>query len=98
MTNTYRGWHIGPAYHGWEASSPNFDASYEGPEDGWVSNGQSAWGRTRQECEDAVDEWLESQLPQHVGQIRLRHVGMVVLSFLPVIVALVLGIVAFPLP
>lgn len=56
---TYRGWSIGPDYIGWSAASPNFDASYEGDEDGWVSNGESAWGRARAECEAGVDEWFE---------------------------------------
>jgi len=55
MTDTYRGWSIEPAYIGWQAVSPDFDASWEGEEDGWVGNGQSAWGRTREECEGAVE-------------------------------------------
>jgi len=59
MTDTYRGWPIEPAYVGWQAVSPDFDASWEGEEDGWVGNGQSAWGRTRAECEAAVDEWFD---------------------------------------
>jgi len=41
--STYRRWHISYdpppiLYRGadWQATHPDFDASYEGPEDGWV--------------------------------------------------------------
>tara|TARA_B100001057_G_scaffold473955_1_gene538983 strand:+ start:457 stop:672 length:216 start_codon:yes stop_codon:yes gene_type:complete len=40
------GWTSCAAYVGWEATHRDFDASYEGPEDGWVGNGLSAWGKT----------------------------------------------------
>jgi len=60
-TDTYRGWSISPAYFGWSAISPNYDASWEGEEDGYVDNGEKAWGRTRAECEAAVDEWFEER-------------------------------------
>ena len=61
FSGTYRGWLIGPAYHGWMACSPNYDASWEGEEDGWIDNGEKAWGLTRADCEAAVDEWFEEQ-------------------------------------
>lgn len=57
----YRGWDIGPDYVGWTATSPNYDASYEGPEDGWVDNGEKSWGRDRAECEAGIDEWFEER-------------------------------------
>lgn len=58
----YRGWHLSPDYIGWTGTSPNYDASYEGPEDGWVDNGEKAWGRTRAECEAEIDAWHEDNL------------------------------------
>lgn len=36
------GWTMVPAYIGYSASHRDYDASYEGPEDGWVSNGLAA--------------------------------------------------------
>lgn len=61
MIEVYRGWRIDAEFIGYSATGPDYDASYEGPEDGWVSNGQSAWGRTILEVKDAVDEWHEKQ-------------------------------------
>ena len=65
---TYRGWSIDPAYYGWQAIGPNYDASWEGEEDGWVDNGEKAWGRTREECEAAVDEWFDEHQPSTARQ------------------------------
>ncbi len=61
-TETYRGWSIRPDYVGWSAVSPNYDASWEGEEDGWIDNGEKSWGRTRAECEAGVDEWFDEQV------------------------------------
>lgn len=61
MIEVYRGWRIDAEFIGYSATGPDYDASYEGPEDGWVSNGQSAWGRTIREVKDAVDEWHDEQ-------------------------------------
>lgn len=59
----YRGWTIhAPAWWPeieWTATSPNYDASYEGPEDGWVDNGEKASGRTREELIAEIDAWFE---------------------------------------
>lgn len=61
-TDTYRGWTISqnrwpePA---WTATSPNYDASWEGEEDGWVDNGEKAGGRTREELIEEIDAWFE---------------------------------------
>lgn len=60
--DTYRGWTISqgrwpePA---WSATGPNFDASYEGDEDGWVGNGQSANAATRDALISEIDDWFE---------------------------------------
>ena len=60
--NTYRGWTISqgrwpePA---WSATGPNYDASYEGEEDGWVSNGEAANAPTRVALVAEIDAWFE---------------------------------------
>lgn len=56
------GWTIEPTYVGYSASHRDFDASYEGEEDGWVGNGLSAWGRTREECLAAIAD-IEAEHP-----------------------------------
>lgn len=61
MIEVYRGWRIDAEFIGYSATGPDYDASYEGPEDGWVSNGQSACGRTIREVKDAIDEWHDEQ-------------------------------------
>ena len=59
--DTHRDWDIWqgrwpePA---WSATSPNYDASYEGPEDGWVSNGESVTANTREELIAEIDEYI----------------------------------------
>lgn len=59
---SYRGWHVArgrwpePA---WIAVSPNYDASYEGPEDGWVDNGERADAPTRELLIAEIDAWFE---------------------------------------
>lgn len=60
--DTYRGWtiHQGrwpePA---WSAFSPNYDASWEGEEDGWVDNGEKADADTFSALIDEIDDWFE---------------------------------------
>lgn len=66
--DTYRGWSI---YYDpppipirdfdWRAISPNYDASYEGPEDGWEDNGEKAYGRTRDELIKEIDAWFDER-------------------------------------
>ena len=69
--DTYRGWTI--SYDpppipirdfDWTATHPDYDASYEGPEDGWVDNGLKASARTRdallEEIDALQDEWNET--------------------------------------
>lgn len=55
---TYRGWSITWDYGQFTAVSPDYDASYEGEEDGWVDNGQRVFGRTYDEVCAEVDEWF----------------------------------------
>lgn len=58
----HRGWTITrgrwpePA---WSATGPNYDASYEGPEDGWVDNGEKASASTRDALLAEIDAWFD---------------------------------------
>tara|TARA_Y100001951_G_scaffold105173_2_gene120414 strand:+ start:2904 stop:3137 length:234 start_codon:yes stop_codon:yes gene_type:complete len=64
---TYRGWKV---YQGrwpepaWQAHHDDYDASYEGPEDGWIDNGLKASGDTLDELKAEIDclqdEWEET--------------------------------------
>ncbi len=60
---TYRGWTVYPDTTGlgpgWNAYSPDYDASWEGPEDGWVASGHSLQARTRAEIEREIDALIE---------------------------------------
>lgn len=63
MIEVYRGWRIDADYIGYSAVSPNYDAWTDNGE--WVSNGQSAWGRTVQEVKDEIDTWIEENPDMH---------------------------------
>lgn len=56
--HTYRRWSIGMNFiNEWEATHPDYDASYEGPEDGWVeSPNMRATARTLPELYEEIDE------------------------------------------
>ena len=63
--DTYRGWHIARGRWpepSWVAYSPNYDASYEGPEDGWVDNGEKADAETRDELMVEIDNWFAERV------------------------------------
>lgn len=59
----YRGWQIyfdmppipSRAFD-WHAVHPNYDASYEGPEDGWVDNGLQVFAGTYEDLLAEIDE------------------------------------------
>ena len=55
----YRGWEITWDYGHFTATGPDYDASYEGEEDGWVDNGHRVTARTREALEQEVDAWFE---------------------------------------
>jgi hypothetical protein len=56
----YRGWHITKEPDGrWHGFSGNYDASYEGPEDGWVDNGEKVNGATLSDACDEIDAFIE---------------------------------------
>lgn len=61
--DTYRGWDISWDYGWYSAIGPNYDASYEGPEDGWVDNGERVYARTRDDLILEIDAWLEDHRP-----------------------------------
>ena len=56
----YRGWLIEQNYSDeWEATGPNYDASYEGEETGWVSNGESVRAHTLEDLKEEIDHFEE---------------------------------------
>lgn len=59
--DTYRGWTVYRCEwtNGWRAVGPDYDASWEGPEDGWVDNGQKADAATREALIEEIDAWFE---------------------------------------
>ncbi|UXO93967.1 hypothetical protein Pan3_45 [Pseudanabaena phage Pan3] len=59
---TYRDWQL----NGWEygrftATHVDFDASWEGDEDGWVGSHPTLDGRTEEELLAAIDDWHDEQ-------------------------------------
>jgi hypothetical protein len=74
MTDTYRGWsiHYDPPpipirSLDWQATGPNYDASYEGEEDGWVDNGEKATARTREELIAEIDNWFDAEITHQLN-------------------------------
>lgn len=64
---TYRGWEISWEYGYFYATSPDYDASWEGEEDGWVDNGQRVSARTIDDLHAEVDQWFEDNGQFGVG-------------------------------
>jgi hypothetical protein len=48
--------HLSFEYGRWTTTHENYDASWEGEEDGWVSNGLMCEGRTLEELADECEE------------------------------------------
>jgi hypothetical protein len=57
----YRGWAISWDYGCYTATSPDYDASWEGEEDGWVDNGLRTSARTLSDIYAEVDAILAEQ-------------------------------------
>lgn len=58
--DAHRGWSIDEPVPGiWIATSPDYDASYEGPEDGWVDNGEKVEARSRAALIEEIDAFIE---------------------------------------
>jgi hypothetical protein len=69
MMESYRGWLV--SYDpkpipirdfDWTATGPDFDASWEGEEDGYVSSGGQVSAATRDELITEIDAWFEENL------------------------------------
>lgn len=56
----YRGWKVTWDYGQFTAVSPDYDVSYEGPENGWVDNGLRTSAPTFEALCIEVDEILSS--------------------------------------
>ncbi len=62
---TYKGWSIevDPCMgRVWTATGPNYDASYEGPEDGWVSNGESVSANSYKDLLVEIEGYIDEHL------------------------------------
>jgi hypothetical protein len=57
--DTYRGWAVTWDYGYYSATSPDYEASWEGEEDGWVDNGLRVSARTIDDLHTEVDAYLE---------------------------------------
>jgi len=59
--STHRDWIISAARwpEPWVATGPNYDASYEGPEDGWVGSSCIVYAATHAEIIAEIDIWIE---------------------------------------
>lgn len=55
----YRGWSITFEYGNFYAFGPNYEASWEGEESGWVGNSETACARTRDGVIAEIDTWFE---------------------------------------
>ena len=53
--DTYRGWTVTWEYGQYQAVHPDYDASWEGPEDGWVDNGLRVFANSIAALEAEVD-------------------------------------------
>jgi hypothetical protein len=70
---SYRGWAITWNYGYYTAISPNYDASWEGDEDGWVDNGEKCSERTLEDLYASIDERILEL--EELIQERGRQVG-----------------------
>ena len=66
---TYRGWNVATDFNGYVAIGPNYDASYEGPEDGWIDNGQRVFSGSIDGVKSEIDGWIETQLFEALNAI-----------------------------
>src|SRR5690348_11442194 len=55
ITTRYPRWKIEYSYGYWRAVHDNYDASWEGEEDGWISNGLDACARTIPDLAEEID-------------------------------------------
>lgn len=70
----YRGWTISQEPDGyWHAFSDNYDASYEGPEDGWVDNGEKVVGVTLSDACDEIDAWIDERVQDAIAKAMMTE-------------------------
>lgn len=62
MPETYRGWELSFEYGFHTATHLDFDASYEGPEEGWVGSHPTLQGRSPEALRAEIDAWHEEQV------------------------------------
>jgi hypothetical protein len=67
---TYRGWRITFEYGRYQAVHPDYDASWEGEEDGWRGNGLCCEARTLEELHEEIDE-IQDERNEANGQFRV---------------------------
>ena len=83
LPRTYRGWQIDfdmkpIPYRGadWTATHPDYDASYEGPEDGWVGSHPVLTAATEKELWAEIDEWHLGQDDEDIAAIEKAAVAL----------------------
>ena len=59
IVREYRGWSISFDYGYYTGTGPNYDASWEGDEDGWVDNGELLAARTLPDLCTEIDAYIE---------------------------------------
>lgn len=72
-TDAYRGWSISWDYGRFTATSPNYEASWEGEEDGWVASGGQVEACTREALIEEIDAWIEEHPEDRTPTIPLRN-------------------------
>lgn len=83
MNKTYKGWSIDfdmkpIPYRGsdWTATHPDYDASYEGPEDGWVGSHPVLTAETEEELWAEIDDWHLGQDDEDIAVIEKAAVAL----------------------
>ena len=83
LPREYRGWSIDfdmkPIPHrgaDWTATHPDYDASYEGPEDGWVGSHPVLTAATEKELWAEIDEWHLGQDDEDIAAIEKAAVAL----------------------
>ena len=83
LPREYRGWTVDfdmkpIPYRGadWTATHPDYDASYEGPEDGWVGSHTVLTAATEEELWAEIDEWHLGQDDEDIAAIEKAAVAL----------------------
>lgn len=57
--NSYRGWSLDWGYNQWTGIGPNYEASWEGLENGWVGNGHILHATSLDDLKKEIDAFIE---------------------------------------